>query len=87
MSDSFQAALDRFRQISGPRPVLMCAERRWTDCHRKILADYLIAAGHQVEHLIGAATHKDGRLTSFAKCNEDGAICYPASTGQLRLDL
>ena len=29
---------------------LMCCEKRASDCHRKILADYLVKQGHEVEH-------------------------------------
>lgn len=87
MTERFQEALRHLRQLSGPPLALMCAERQWTDCHRQIIADYLIVGGHQVIHLIDATTREDGRLTSFAKSMEDGRICYSASPGQLQFDL
>lgn len=87
MTERFQEALRNLRQLSGPPLALMCAERRWTDCHRQIIADYLIVSGHQVIHLIDATNREDGRLTSFAKSMEDGRICYSASPGQLQFDL
>ena len=65
----------------------MCAERRWTDCHRQIIADYLIAGSHHVIHLIDETTRENGRLTPFAKYLEHGKICYPAYPAQLRFDL
>ncbi|WP_431202529.1 DUF488 family protein [Bradyrhizobium betae] len=87
MTERFQAALRRLRQLSGPRLAVMCAERQWTDCHRQIIADYLVAGGHQVIHLIDATNRESGQLTSLAKPMEDGRICYSASLGQLQFDL
>lgn len=87
MTERFQETLGRLRRLSGPRLALMCAERGWTDCHRQIIADYLIVGGLQVIHLIDTTTREDGRLTSFAKSIEDGRICYSASPGQLQFDL
>jgi uncharacterized protein (DUF488 family) len=31
----------------------MCAEAAWWRCHRRIIADYLIAAGETVFHILG----------------------------------
>lgn len=87
LTDSFRAALDRLYRIAGPRWVVMCAERRWTDCHRQIIADYLIAGGHKVIHLVDVTTREDGRLTPFAECIDKRKIRYPAAARQLRLDL
>lgn len=82
-SPPFRAALDRLHQLSARQTVLMCAERQWTDCHRQILADYLLTAGHRVVHLLDSTTREEGRLTPFAEPHPDGTICYPASPGQL----
>jgi uncharacterized protein (DUF488 family) len=87
MTGSFQACFNGLRQSLGARSALMCAERRWTNCHRQIIADYLIARGHQVIHLIDTTTREEARPTPFAKCLEQGTISYPASPAQLRFDL
>jgi uncharacterized protein (DUF488 family) len=35
-----------------PEPFcLMCAEKKADDCHRKLIADFLAARGHEVEHI------------------------------------
>jgi hypothetical protein len=62
MTETFRAALNHFRRVSGPRPALMCAEREWTDCHRQIIAGYLTVSGHQVIHLIDGTSRENGRL-------------------------
>jgi len=37
---------------SHPLPFcLMCCEKKALDCHRKIIADYLIKQGNEVEHI------------------------------------
>jgi len=37
---------------SHPLPFcLMCCEKKALDCHRNIIADYLIKQGHEVEHI------------------------------------
>ena len=38
----------------GPRgaaPCVMCAETPWTKCHRRFIADLLVARGHEALHL------------------------------------
>jgi uncharacterized protein (DUF488 family) len=34
------------------RCCLLCSEKQPTDCHRSIIAEFLIQRGHQVEHLV-----------------------------------
>jgi hypothetical protein len=35
------------------RCCLLCSEKQPADCHRSIIAEFLVERGHQVEHLIG----------------------------------
>jgi uncharacterized protein (DUF488 family) len=42
LSPGFQNALRNFCANLKPHAALMCAERDWRNCHRRILADYLI---------------------------------------------
>ena len=37
--------------LAEPAPCLMCAETPWTKCHRRFIADLLVARGHEALHL------------------------------------
>ena len=45
----WRAALER--ALRCERPCLMCAETPWWRCHRRLIADALVARGVQVRHL------------------------------------
>jgi uncharacterized protein (DUF488 family) len=46
----WQEALER--ALVEPAPCFMCAETLWWRCHRRLIADLLVARGHAVLHLI-----------------------------------
>jgi uncharacterized protein (DUF488 family) len=50
----------------------------WWRCHRRIIADYLIAAGETVFHILRADHIEPARLTKAAKPGPAGALVYPA---------
>ena len=77
MSDGFQAALDELLELSSQRRVaIMCAEAVWWRCHRRIIADYLIARGRDVRHLMAAGRVEPARPTPGAR-PDGGKIVYP----------
>lgn len=40
------------RLLKVPAPFcLMCAEKKVTECHRSLIADYLVSRGHEVEYI------------------------------------
>ena len=58
-SEPFQRGLGRLRALARGRAcAIMCAESVWWRCHRRIIADYLLAAGERVfrHHGAGAGT-------------------------------
>jgi uncharacterized protein (DUF488 family) len=59
--------------LEEPAPCFMCAESLWTRCHRRLIADLLVAQGQAVVHLLSPqrrephvlfpeAETRDGRL-------------------------
>jgi uncharacterized protein (DUF488 family) len=51
--------------LAEPAPCLMCAETLWVRCHRRLIAELLVARGHPVVHLLGI-----GRSEPHAKWAE-----------------
>ena len=63
------------------RCAIMCSEAVWWRCHRRIVADYLIASGEPVVHIMGQGRLEPGRLTPGAVVHPDGTITYPPQSG------
>jgi hypothetical protein len=81
MSEEFRAGLRRLRELGHvQRCVVMCAEAVWWRCHRRIIADYLIAAGETVIHILAKGRTEPARLTDAAGPGPNGVLVYPAST-------
>lgn len=55
----------------------MCSEAVWWRCHRRIIADYLIARGETVFHIVGAGRIEPARLSAGAVMQADGTLVYP----------
>lgn len=60
------------------RCAVMCAEALWWRCHRRIIADYLLAAGREVVHIMGPGNLTPAALTPGALRWADGGLLYPA---------
>jgi uncharacterized protein (DUF488 family) len=51
--------------------------RTWR-CHRRIIADYLLAAGEAVLHILGPRHIVPARLTDGAYIGTNGSLFYPS---------
>jgi uncharacterized protein (DUF488 family) len=79
MGDAFRFGLARLRALGRARRcVVMCAEAVWWRCHRRIIADYLLAAGERVFHILGPNAVVPAILTKVATAHSDGVLTYPA---------
>jgi uncharacterized protein (DUF488 family) len=79
LTEPFRAALTRLRTLGHERRCgIMCAEAVWWRCHRRIIADYLIAAGEHVLHILGPDKIEPAHLTQAAQPRPDGSVTYPA---------
>ncbi|WP_375778398.1 DUF488 family protein [Bradyrhizobium sp. ma5] len=85
LSPQFHASLQHLRDEGHRlRCAIMCSEAVWWRCHRRIVADYLMASGETVVHIMGEGRLEPARLTEGAVVQSDGTVVYPA-TGQLDL--
>jgi uncharacterized protein (DUF488 family) len=74
----FRAGLDTLRELArDARCAIMCAEAVWWRCHRRIIADYLLAAGERVEHILGPGQIMQATMTPGAIVQPDGTLRYP----------
>jgi uncharacterized protein (DUF488 family) len=79
MSADFGAGLARLRDIGHARRcAIMCAEAVWWRCHRRIIADHLLAAGEPVFHIVGPGRIEPARMTDHARPTAPGVLVYPA---------
>ncbi|MHC4619539.1 MAG: DUF488 domain-containing protein [Planctomycetota bacterium] len=56
---------------------VMCAEKLYWKCHRRLLSDYLISRGLQVHHIIEPGKLQPHRLSPGAVITPDHAVLYP----------
>lgn len=49
-------------ELALPRPCFMCAETVWWRCHRRLIAELLVARGMEVVHLLGPGRRERHRL-------------------------
>jgi len=76
-TDEFRKAVQKLLSTAATlRTAVMCAEKLYWKCHRKLLADYLVAQGVEVIHIIGPGKSSEHKLTPYALATENGVI-YP----------
>ena len=56
---------------------LLCAEAVWWRCHRRIIADHLLAGGQPVFHIMGPGKIEPARMNPAAVREPDGTLVYP----------
>jgi uncharacterized protein (DUF488 family) len=59
-TEAWQTAL--LDALGHPAPCFMCAETVWWRCHRRLIAELLVARGHRVVHLLGPDRREPHRL-------------------------
>jgi uncharacterized protein (DUF488 family) len=78
LSAPFHAGLAHLlEQGRERRCAIMCSEAVWWRCHRRIIADHLIARGEAVFHIMGPGRLEPARLTPGAVVHS-GSVVYPA---------
>jgi uncharacterized protein (DUF488 family) len=78
LSAEFRAGLDHLIELGRARRcAIMCSEAVWWRCHRRIIADHLMARGEAVFHLMGQDRIEPADLTAGAVVRSDGTVVYP----------
>jgi uncharacterized protein (DUF488 family) len=89
-TEEFRRALRWLMDSADQTPTAaMCAESVWWRCHRRMLADAVVAVGGEVRHIMDGERVQPHRLHPAARI-EDGAPVYDRpveDTGQVRLDV
>jgi uncharacterized protein (DUF488 family) len=79
-SNESQAAMSDLLQFASQQSVaIMCAEGLPWQCHRRIIADALLADGWKVLDIMPDGKAKEHALPEFARIN-NGVVMYPGET-------
>jgi uncharacterized protein (DUF488 family) len=84
---AFATAVDQVLALADARgTAVMCAESLWWRCHRRMLADFVIAArGMPVRHLMHDGQLEEHRLSPGLRLREDGLLVYDGGQPMLPL--
>ena len=78
MGDAFHSGLAQLLERGKSQVcAIMCAEAVWWRCHRRIIADYLLAAGETVFHILGPGKIEPARMTDAARRHSSAILTYP----------
>lgn len=79
LSEPFREGLDRLIEEGRRRRcAIMCSEALWWRCHRRLIADNLIARGEAIFHIMGQGRVEAARLTPGGIVEPDRTVVYPA---------
>jgi len=78
LSEDFHAGLEHLIELGSERRcAMMCSEAVWWRCHRRIVADHLVAHGETVFHIMGRGRLDIARLTAGAVVQAGKTVVYP----------
>ena len=79
-TEQFHLAVNKLLSIAVEKPTaIMCAEKLFWKCHRRLLSDYLMAQGVCVEHIIESGRLQPHKLSDNAVIIEGSRVIYPAA--------
>ena len=77
----FAAGLDELAGVAGGvRTAYLCSEGLWWRCHRRIISDYLVLRGWQVDHIMPDGKLRRHEMTPFARI-ANRQIVYDGASG------
>lgn len=76
LTAEFEVAMERLIALGeAGRTAYMCAERVYFKCHRMMVSDWLVAHGHEVQHIDAAGPTRAHKLMAEARVVE-GRLIY-----------
>ena len=79
LSGEFQSAIEEIASLAEDRRVaLMCSEAVWWRCHRRIIADHLMARDHEIIHLMAPDRQEEAEMTDGATLRGSHEVIYPS---------
>jgi uncharacterized protein (DUF488 family) len=79
LTGEFREAVQELLSLATRLPTaVMCAEKFYWKCHRRILCDFLVAQGVSIMHIIEPHSVKPHTLTPGAVVRNDGSVIYPS---------
>jgi uncharacterized protein (DUF488 family) len=73
----FRSGMEQLTELGRTAvAAVMCAEAVWWRCHRRIIADHLLAQGETVFHILGEQPPVNASLTPGARVIA-GSVVYP----------
>lgn len=83
-SETFARAVERvLADARAARTAVMCAEARPSECHRRLLADWLAFQGHDVVHVLGPDLCEPHALDAGLARDERGVLVWRARQATL----
>jgi uncharacterized protein (DUF488 family) len=80
LTPEFESALAELTALArSKRTAVMCAEQDWHSCHRRLIADVLVARGWQVQDIVRKNRTEPHVLPDFARV-EGERVTYPGAT-------
>jgi uncharacterized protein (DUF488 family) len=77
-TEQFKAAINRLLSIASAKTtVIMCAEKLFWKCHRRLLSDYLAAHGLAIEHIMEPGHLQAHKQSPDAVVSTDLCVIYP----------
>jgi uncharacterized protein (DUF488 family) len=71
----FDAAVrDLLAWAETRRVAILCAERLWWQCHRRLLADRLVTLGVPVIHILGPQRSEEHRASEFVRVDGEHLV-------------
>ncbi|CAN5535350.1 DUF488 domain-containing protein [soil metagenome] len=82
----FHAGLNELLELAVHETcAIMCAEVLWWRCHRRIVADHVLARGIPVVHIATRERAAPAAITQFAVVSAAGEVSYPATHASAEL--